>query len=269
MLGEGHAGGGAGGHSAGAGSERWLLTYADMITLLMVFFIILYSFSKTDAAKYQEIAVSLHAALSGGYEQSALPNDSANALVTLTPQPTPSAQLKPQPANSLLQSIAAQLAQRLQADSAQNQASVAVTPDAVDVAFSGDAVYFQSASAVLTPTFEQVLRAIAPVLKETPNQIEVEGFTNDLPLRSTMYPTAWELSSARADNVVRYLAEDAGVPPHQLVAVGLGQWHPLYPNDTATNLRRNRSVHIVVTDVPPLGLDQGGPDVAPPGQPVS
>ncbi len=255
--------------SAGAGKERWLLTYADMITLLMVFFIILYSFSKTDAAKYKAIAVSLHAALSGGNRTAGLPQATANSLVQLTPQPTPTAQTKPTEANSLLSSIAQQLQQVLSASpSAAGQASVTQTPHSVDLAFNGDTVYFQSASAVLTPAFEQLLGRIAPILKETPDQIEVEGFTNDLPLHSTRYPTAWELSSARADNVVRYLAEDEGVPAHQLVAVGLGQWHPLYPNDTPQNLARNRSVHIVVTDVPPIGLDQGGPDTAPPGQAV-
>jgi chemotaxis protein MotB len=262
-------GGESGEGAAGAGKERWLLTYSDMITLLMVFFIILYSFSKTDAAKYQAIAVSLHAALSGGNRTAGLPQATANALVRLTPQPTPTAQTQPTEANSLLSSIAAQLQRVLSASPATAaQASVALRPHSVDLAFNGNTVYFRSASAALTPAFEQLLGRIAPILKETPDQIEVEGFTNDLPLRSARYPTAWELSSARADNVVRYLAEDEGLPPHQLVAVGLGQWHPLYPNTSPQNLARNRSVHIVVTDVPPLGLDQGGPDVAPPGQAV-
>jgi len=250
-------------------SERWLLTYADMITLLMVFFIVIYSFSKTDEAKYQAIALSLHAALSGAALTRGLPNDATNAMVPLSPQPTTDQALGPQPANTLLQTMAQKIAQSLQTQSQQGEATVqVVTGTALDIAFQGDAVYFESASAALTPEFRQLLTAIAPVLKQSPDAIEVEGFTNDLPLHSTEYATAWELSSARATNVVRFLAEDCGVPPHQLEAIAMGQWHPLYANDSASNLALNRSVHIVVTSTPPVGLNEGGSDVAPPGRGV-
>lgn len=250
------------GHGSGS-TERWLLTYSDMITLLMVFFIILYAMSKTDVAQYRAIAVSLRQALSGQPLSRGLPQDSANALVSVSPVPGQTPQVAPSSSDVLIAQMAQEIRSILQSQGQQGQASVQVNQTGLDIAFQGDSVYFASASAVLTPTFQNLLRRIAPVLKQSPNEIRVEGYTNNLPLHSTLYPTAWELSGTRAINVLRYLTEICGVPPHQMEADAFGQWHPAYPNDTPANLALNRSVHIVVTKQAPPGLDQGGPDVAP------
>jgi len=252
--------------SENAGTMRWLLTYADMITLLMTFFIVLYSFSKTNAAKYREIAASLRAALSGAPLQRGLPQSASNALVKLSPVAATSRHIAPTSAAAMLLIMAARAQQVLRAE--RSAATVHVTANALDIRFQGDSVYFASASAVVKPAFKKLLCDLAPVLRMTKDEIRVEGFTNDLPLHSAIYPTAWELSAARAVNVLRWLTEVCGVPPHQMEADAFGQWHPLYPNNSPTNLALNRSVDIVVTDQPPPGLDQGGPDVAPPGQPT-
>ena len=254
----------AGGHqkNENAGGMRWLLTYADMITLLMTFFVILYAFSKTDTAKYAEIAQSLRAALSGAPLSRGLPATSNNALVHLSPMPAPTPRLGPSAAD-LMQLMHQRIEEVLSQQKAS--ASVSFTPQQIDIRFSGDAVYFASASATLRPAFRRLLGALAPILQKSPYEIRVEGFTNDLPLHSTQFPTAWELSAARAVNVVRYLTEVCGVSPHQMEADAYGQWHPRYPNDSVANLAANRTVDIVVTTTPPLGLDQGGPDVAPSG----
>jgi chemotaxis protein MotB len=158
--------------------------------------------------------------------------------------------------------MAAEIAAILRSEG-QNQTTVHVGSAGLDIAFQGNNVYFASASAVLTPTFESLLAKIAPVLKQSPNEIRVEGFTNNLPLHSTLYATAWELSAARAVNVLRYLTEVCGLPPHQMEADAFGQWHPAVPNNSSTNLALNRSVHIIVTKQAPPGLNQGGPDLAP------
>lgn len=256
-------------HEAEAGhgnAERWLLTYADMITLLLVFFIVLYSFSKQDSAKYQALAVSLHAALSGAPLPRGLPNDTENALVPTAPQPALTPKVGTSPSDALMSKMEQQINQILQ--QANGAATVQVTPIGLDISFQGDPVYFDSAQADLRPAFRTLLRQIAPVLKETRDEIRVEGFTNNLPLQSTQYATAWELSAARADNVVRFLTENVGVPPHQMEAVAMGQWHPRFPNDTPAHLGLNRTVDILVTRDLPFGLDDGGPDVAPAGRGV-
>lgn len=251
-----------------AGTMRWLLTYADMITLLMTFFIILYAFSKTDVARYQEVAASLRAALGGAPLTRGLPSASNNALVTLSPVPAPSPRVGPT-AQDMLIVMAQRIEKVLQNDRVTSAAAaVQVSATQIDIRFQGDAVYFASASAVLQPGFKQILRDLAPVLRRSPGEIRVEGFTNDLPLHSSVYPTAWELSAARAVNVLRYLTEVGGVPPHLAEADAFGQWHPRYPNDGPAHLAANRSVDIVVTTNPPPGLDEGGPDL-PPGSAAS
>ncbi len=250
-------------HNENAGSMRWLLTYADMITLLMTFFIILYAFSKTDVAKYEEIAATLRSALNGGPAQRGLPSAANNALVHLSPVAVPTSIPKTESASVVLAELAQQANAALQRVHAG--ALVYVSPTSVDIRFQGNTVYFASASARLTPTFRRALRALAPLLKPLHYEIRIEGFTNDLPLHSLKYPTAWELSAARAIHVLRYLTEVCGVPPHLVEADAFGQWHPRYPNNSPLNLARNRSVDIVVTDQPPVGLDQGGPDLPPDG----
>lgn len=244
------------GEHGGGSSERWLLTYADMITLLMVFFIILYSISKTDVGKYQAIATSLREALTGAPLSRGLPNASANGLVATSPIPALTPKVAPDESAVLIAEMAQQI-RAILSTQANGQAMVQVTDAGLDIAFQGDSVYFDSASADLKPQFQRILSAIAPVLKKSPNEIEVQGYTNNLPLHSAIYPTAWELSGARAINVVRYLVEVCGLAPHQLEADAYGQWHPQYPNNSALNLARNRSVHILVTKQAPLGPAQG------------
>ncbi len=258
------------------GMMRWLLTYADMITLLMIFFVILYAFSKTNTTKYEQIALSLAAALHGAPNTVGQPNSSQNSLIPIATTPatvstTASAAPSPSAATSAatvyLQQLASQVSAVL-ATAGSAKGDTKITSQGLEINFAGDGVYFASASAVITPQFEAVLLKLAPLLKTSPYEIRVEGFTNDLPLHSSIYPTAWELSAARAVNVLRYLTEVGGVPPHIMEADAFGQWHPQYPNTSPTNLALNRSVDIVVTDQTPLGLDEGGPDVAPPGESV-
>ena len=259
-----HEGGDEGGHNENAGSGRWLLTYADMITLLMIFFIVLYAFSTTDQRKYREIAMSLQAALAGAPLQRGLPQSTANALVQMAPHPAATPKIGPDPASRQLAQMQSRIQAVLQAGKVR-QVTLHRSAQALDIRFEGSSVYFASASARLKPRFKQVLRSLAPVLKQSPGAIHIQGFTNDLPLRSRRYPTAWELSAARAVHVTRYLTEFCGLSPHMVDAEAYGQWHPLYPNDSKQNLALNRSVDIVVTTQQPLGLNQGGPDVAPPG----
>ncbi len=255
-----------GGSSENAGSGRWLLTYADMITLLLVFFIVLYSISKTNISKYRAVALSLQHALGGTSLPAGLPNAASNSLITRKVTPTASPAITGQGSGGAVQQQLAQMSTQLQEllkGQVAVQTLVQVGAGGLQISFEGGQGYFASASAQLEPGFEQTLRLIAPVLKESTNEIEVIGYTNDLPLISKKYPTAWELSAARADHVLRYLTEFCGVPPHQINGEFMGQWHPVYPNDSATNLARNRSVVIVVTNNPPPGLNEGGPDVFP------
>lgn len=107
------------------------------------------------------------------------------------------------------------------------------------------AILFQEAQASLTPRAESVLEGLVPVLSRAPSLLRVEGHTDDVPIRSTQFPSNWELSAARAISVVRYL-EERGIGRERLSVGGYGEFHPLAPNDSADRRALNRRVEIVV-----------------------
>lgn len=107
------------------------------------------------------------------------------------------------------------------------------------------AILFAEAQAALTPQAEQVLAGLTPVLARAPSRLRVEGHTDDLRIRSTQFPSNWELSTARAISVIRYL-EEHGIGRERLSVAGYGEFHPLAPNDSAERRALNRRVEIVV-----------------------
>ncbi len=107
------------------------------------------------------------------------------------------------------------------------------------------AILFREAQDRLTPDAERVLHELSPILSRSPNKLRVEGHTDDVAIASAQFPSNWELSSARAISVARYL-EVMGVPPERLSVAGYGEFHPMVPNDSAPNRALNRRVEIVV-----------------------
>lgn len=253
-----------------AGSMRWLLTYADMLTLLFVLFVVLFSLNAQNKQKLNPMSSEIVAAFHAAFHTPppvGMPSDTANSAVRLSRTPAPQAttpEAAGAPATANLQQIANRLQAVLKSSGMAQLATIHLANNSIDLRF-GARGYFRSASARLTPQFTRVLDAVAPVLRTVPYEMRVEGYTNDLPLHSNRYPTAWELAAARAVNTLRYLTEEKGISPHHVEADSFGQWHPRVPNDTARDLAMNRSVDIVITDQPPPGLDEGGPDVAPGG----
>ncbi len=107
------------------------------------------------------------------------------------------------------------------------------------------AILFSEAQAALTPQAEKVLSGLTPVLAKAPSRLRVEGHTDDVPIRSAIFPSNWELSAARAISVIRYL-EEHGIDRGRLSVAGYGEFHPLAPNDSAERRALNRRVEIVV-----------------------
>ena len=256
-----HAGGG--GHS---GSDRWLLTYSDLVTLLLIFFIIMYSIARENTSKTKHTVMQAFAAEFRQVFHESLPmgltkRQAAAVVQTAKVQSVP-AHLQSQAATAQrMAAIASTLEARLQAAHMEYTTHVSAAPRSVTITFSSK-VYFASASAYIQPHFAQVLATLGPVLRSVPYQIEVRGFTNNLPLVSRKYPTAWELAAARAVNVLRFLTETQQVAPHNMVAMSYGQWDTPYTN-RAHGLVLNRSVDIVITDRRPQGKNNGGPDTMP------
>lgn len=224
-------------------SERWLLTYADLITLLLAFFVIMYAISNTDIVKYLNLRGSLQDAFNVG----ALKGE-RNESITSAGQIS-SAGAIPIVASPQLQAVQAQV------DSLETQEgrfeqvveSVGQRPDGVYLRLAGSTTFI-SGSADLTAEGMAALTQIAEIIRNTTNtsnDIRVEGHTDDIPPGSDRFPTNWELSTLRAVSVVRFL-ENAGISPDRLGAYGYSDSRPLQPNDSELGRRENRRVELII-----------------------
>ncbi len=233
---------GAGGHD---NAERWLLTYADLITLLMVFFVVLYSMSSADSTKWKQISAALQQAFNvdvlRGSEASAIGDPGATAPPIDT---VDSSNDVPQVSRlqSAIQAVLDQAAQN-GVDHAPT-VSVGTDTEGVVIRLSGSYL-FDSGRAELKPNSFSLLDAIAVELKLEPNEIRVDGHTDSIPLiGSPLFPTNWELSAARAVAVTRYLSDTDGIQSVRLSAAGFGEFRPIVPNDTREHRALNRRVEI-------------------------
>ncbi len=217
----------------GAGMMRWLLTYSDLITLLMAFFVILYAISRVNTAKYAELSRALKIAFNG-----------RPAVVKLSNQP-PTNLIPPvktvQSMRQLMRQIQAMVAQA----HVQNEVKVSTDYSGVVISLMQN-LLFRTGSARIRRQGLAVLLSLAGVLRSLPNQIEVQGFTDNVPIHTARYPSNWELSSARANHVLEYLDRVGKVPPTHLSSQGFGQYHPFVPNTTPANRYQNRRVQVVI-----------------------
>lgn len=218
-------------------NDRWLLTYSDMITLLLVLFIVLFSISSISKAKFKILAHEMAGGFggpdagSGTTIRSAVPEKS-------TKEDTDS-----------LRALAKALQRYVAAGRLTRNVDVHIETRGVVVSLHTDAAMFESGSAVLEPRAGQIIHALAGFLL-TPAQrqraVTVEGNTDDVPISTPLYPTNWELSASRAVAVTRHLSEFDALAPDRLSATGLAEWHPRVPNNSAANRLLNRRVDIVV-----------------------
>jgi chemotaxis protein MotB len=262
---------GEGGESA----ERWLLTYADMITLLMALFMVLFSISSVNISKEQVLQKSLRAAFSGdilpGGKAIAHPGATANSsnapsqvdVQSVVPV-TASASKELSSATHSASTVAAnQTAAANQEASEFARLKSEIDQYAKSHGFAGkvqatiearglvirvltDDLLFASGQATLDPRADGLLTEIAQLLNlDQVHPVDVEGNTDDVPIHSSLYPSNWQLSTARASTVVEYLIS-AGVSAERLTAVGYADQRPIASDSTAAGRARNRRVEIVL-----------------------
>ena len=218
-----------------ANSERWLLTYADLITLLLVFFVVMYSISVADKTKFSRLNASLSKAFGGlvlqGDDKTAVGSD-AGAMS----------------GNSIMDDffgMQSQINQIKNEMGLQSQIKVGLRKDGISVSLSGS-LLFDSGRAELKPESTRALDGIANSFRSIPNNIRVEGHTDNVRVDSDLYPTNWELSTARATAVTRYLAEVDRIAPQRLSAQGYAEFNPVANNDTLENRASNRRVDLLI-----------------------
>jgi chemotaxis protein MotB len=221
--------------------ERWLLTYADLITLLMVFFVVLYSMSQSDSAKFRRISAALERAFNidvlQGQTSKGINDGTAESI-------SPVEELFTTPEHSAeVARLKSKIEEVLTGSTQAPSVSVGSDKEGVVIRLSGSYL-FDSGRAELKPNSLAVLDAVASEIRLLPNDVRVDGHTDATPIDSARYPTNWELSAARALAVTRYLSEVDGVASGRLTAAGYGEFHPLAPNDTREHRAQNRRVEI-------------------------
>lgn len=228
------------------GAPLWMVTYSDMVTLLLAFFVLMFSFSSVDARKFEQVILSMRGAL-GVLEsgQTVLPDGQVPAPGQTEPDGNDlHDMLRP----DLEQMAAVQSRLRETIDQLGVGDVVAVTFEerGLVVRFE-EGVLFDSGRADLRPDGLPVLAGLAPTLRDIPNHIRIEGHTDTVPIHTAQFPSNWELSTARATQVTRYFLDvEGGFEPRHMSAAGYGEYRPIADNDTAAGRQKNRRVDIVI-----------------------
>lgn len=264
-------------HEEHENHERWLVSYADFITLLFAFFVVMYAISSINEGKYRVLSDSIVEAFKNTptsekviYIQAPLPQgatDSNTPIPQIIPMSKPPA---PQPVETEkiqrrenMKSVATDILKVMDQLVKDGQVKVTESNRGISIEINAS-LLFDTAKADLHQESIQVLNAVAKVLATDTHQIQVEGHTDNLPMHSPVFPSNWELSTARASSVIR-LFSDNGVAGDRMVAIGYADNRPMDSNDTPDGRARNRRVTVMI-----LAENRGGekdvaldPDVRP------
>lgn len=225
-------------------SQEWLTTYSDMMTLILCFFVLLYSFSLLDTDKFRQLSQSMAIALGG---DSQVITDGGNI------GPVPIAENPGVEDNSDGSGLVGAEAQRIYeevtsyVDENGLNAKVTIKKETRGVLIElQDNILFDSGKAALKQDSLPLLKKISGLLNEFSNEVIVEGHTDNLPINKGYYQSNWELSTDRANKVVRYFIEKEGLDGRRFQAVGLGEYRPIDTNDTPEGRQTNRRVNILI-----------------------
>ena len=248
-------------HEKEGNHERWLVSYADFITLLFAVFVCLYAMSQTDKAKTESLVASIRDSF--GHIKGGSTAEQVNFVDSSDVRKIPAIKpesLSPGRGGDDLKHGAkgrkraeikdfytakAALENALKNSGNMDKVSVQVTKRGLVVSLK-EAGFFDSGSAEVKQSSYQLMDAVATALATFSNPIRVEGHTDNVPIRSSAFKSNWELSTSRATNVVRTLTEGYGFQPQTISAVGYGEFRPIAGNDTAEGRMQNRRVDIVL-----------------------
>ena len=221
-------------HQRGGGQDRWLLSYADFVTLLFALFVTMYAVSTVDADKLVPAASSMRSAFDGDKKAAeAAPVPDVGVIVPQTPPEIE--QVRDALALALADAIAA--------------GRLELIEDARGLVISlPERATFAPASTDMTPGALLLVARVAEAVQPFDRQLRIEGHTDNVPIHTREFHSNWELSTARAATVIRFLIERVKFDPRRLSAAGYGEFHPRVDNDTPENRARNRRVDIVILE---------------------
>lgn len=218
-------------------AERWLLTYSDLITLLLAFFIMMYVFSKRDAYKYDEVASHLKTIFSGGTGVAGKGSVTATSPIDMPSRGASSGEIKRQLEGEFMD-------KNREKPGGEN---ISVLSDERGVVIRVlDKTFFDEGKADLKEGAKDALDRIVPIIKNIDNHIRIEGHTDNVPINTAEFKSNWELSVRRATEVVRYLIEKRGLAPERASAAGFAEHRPVAVNNSPKNRALNRRIEIIV-----------------------
>jgi len=252
------------------GLPAWLGTFADLMSLLMCFFVLLLSFAEMDALKYKMVVDSLDNAFGVQREIAANEIPKGTSIIAQEfspgePKPTPLKEIRQETVDESrddlkvtvdAEDVAKQQAKEIaeEAETFKEALEGEIEEGLIDVEMQHNRIVirirekgsFQSGDARLNVNFLPILDKIRDVLVKTNGQLAVAGHTDDIPINTPRYRSNWELSTSRATSVVHELLRSGEIPPERFVLEGYAATQPLLPNDSAENRSRNRRVEIIV-----------------------
>jgi chemotaxis protein MotB len=233
--------------------DRWMVSYADFITLLFAFFVVLFAFARADQNKQSQVSEAIDSAFHSlgifpnasrkpvndaaatGVDKAAIPMNIVMGEDVLSP-----ARVKED-----LERLHRDLEQRLSNQVATHTVSMKMGRDGLVISLR-EAGFFSSGSATPRPETLPTLRQIAASLGRTPYDLRIEGHTDNVPIHTAAFDSNWELSSARATRIARLFIDMNAIPPERISAAGYSEFHPVAGNDTAEGRSENRRVDLVV-----------------------
>lgn len=248
--------------------ERWLVSYADFITLLFAFFVVMYSVSSVNDGKYRVLSDTLTDAFLTSAEslepiqvgerprtlepvagEHATPDrpEPEQSIIPIeqpVPEPQPPQEIRQAEEPATLEQVVNDLKSKLQPFINKDLVNVTKTDKGIEVEMKSK-MLFESGSARLSREAITALRDVAGILMPIPQEIQVEGHTDNVPIQTVAFPSNWELSAARAASVVHLLTR-MGVDSHRLAAIGYGEFRPVATNDTEDGRQKNRRVALIV-----------------------
>ncbi|WP_044339449.1 flagellar motor protein MotS [Rossellomorea aquimaris] len=227
------------------GAPKWMVTFSDLITLILVFFILLFSMSQIDIVKFRAIADSFQQRQILEFYPSVIPfeNPSAEPEVEMEKMQTQSSEQADKELQQLLEDIQSYLNENKLSD-----VIVATRTERGVVLVLQEQALFASGEATVLEDAYPFLNKVGDLISRIPNFVKVEGHTDNRPINTYRFPSNWELSSARASSVIRYIIQTENLDPKRFIAVGYGDTRPIAPNDTRENLQKNRRVEVIITD---------------------
>lgn len=243
------------------GAPKWMVTYSDMVTLILVFFILLFSMSQIDLVKFDAISESFKNRMIFDFYPSPVPME--NPTENTSDQesgknsnefenPTQLENVTDRDDKAIenedaLDELMKDVESYLDENELNNVISASRNERGVVLVLQ-ELILFDSGEADILSKGKPFLNKIGSLLTKIPNKVKVEGHTDNKPMASFRYPSNWELSGARASSVVRYLVKEDKFSPSRFTIVGHGDTKPLVPNDSAANMNKNRRVEIVILE---------------------